>query len=254
MKKKMGATGIIIAGILMLTGCGQKIPEMSDAQSQQVTEYAASLLMRYDQNNPSRLLSDVALETELARLQVMAEKKAFIQAQEQARKEKEESDKAEREKAIQDATLSGNNQEVVTPQYIEEFYNIEGFQIRYQGYQVLASYPDAAESEYFSMSAPIGNKLVVFEFQVTNITGEEKELDMISVDPKFTVSFNEQGAKSALTTLLLDDMANFRGSIPASENVKLVIVAQVSDADAENISSIAIKMKNDSTSATTYTE
>lgn len=55
MKRKKTFCIMIISLLLLLAGCGNHIPEMTKEQSAQISEYAAGLLLKYDEGNVNRL-------------------------------------------------------------------------------------------------------------------------------------------------------------------------------------------------------
>lgn len=246
MKKGILALSIV----LLLSGCGTQMPNLTEEQNRQVAEYAAGLLMKYDTKHASRLLSDAELEKELARLQELARRKEELAALEQERKEEQEREKEQKEQALSEIPVIEQGANGPAGQYIEDFYGIDGITIRYQGYEITDAYPQGGEGVYFRMQASSGKKLLVVKFTASNNTAEEKSLDMISLMPRFKIGINGETARYALSTLLLDDLANYRGTLAAGEEVQLVLMAEVSEELAGNINSISLIMQNDSNSAT----
>ena len=61
--------GVILSLCLamVMTGCGEKFPEMTEDQYKQTVEYAAGLLMRYSNNGQERLIYVDAKELEKQR-------------------------------------------------------------------------------------------------------------------------------------------------------------------------------------------
>lgn len=245
---------MIILTTLMLSGCGQTIPDMTEEQSAQIAEYAAGLLMKYDTHHESRLLNDAELEKELARLENLALRKAELAAMDDIIKGEEAKKKEEKKQTIDDTPLISQGESVNTGQYVNEFYNIEGITIKYQGYRVMDEYPDSGDELYFGMQATTGKKLLVLDFMAKNETSFEQTLDMLSVMPTFKVEIDGEKPQYVLATLLTDDLANYRGTLAAGEEVQLVLVAEIKEEKADNIQTITLKMQNESNIATILTE
>ncbi len=241
---------LVLSVAMLLSGCGAQMPDLTTEQSRQVAEYAAGLLMKYDTKHASRLLSDAELEKELARLEALAQRKAELKAMDQASEEEKQKEKEQKEQELSETPVVEQGEAGTAGQYIEEFYGIDGITIRYQGYEVTDAYPEAGEELYFRMQASDGKKLVVVKFVAKNESTEEKTLDMISLMPRFKIGMNGETARYALSTLLLDDLANYRGTLAAGDEITLVLVAEVSEEQAGNINSISLIMQNDSNSAT----
>ena len=51
MKKKIYCySGVLLAGMLFLVGCGNEIPEMNEEERNMVVNYAADIVQKYDSN------------------------------------------------------------------------------------------------------------------------------------------------------------------------------------------------------------
>lgn len=55
---------LLVILVLMCSGCGGGIPDMTDAQREAISEYAVQLLLKYDSNQTSRLVDLDTLEAE----------------------------------------------------------------------------------------------------------------------------------------------------------------------------------------------
>ncbi len=248
--KRMKKIFLILTVALILSGCGDEFPDMTEEQSAQVTEYAAGILMKYDTKHESRLLNDVELEKELARLEALANRKAEIAAMDEALEAEKRKEKESKEQALADTPVIPQGQSGPSGQYVDEFYGLDGISIRYSGYDVVDAYPDSSEALYFRMQAAEGKKLLVINFTASNNTDSEQTLDMMSIMPVFKIGINGDAPQYTLLTLLSNDLANYRGTLAAGEEINLVLVAEVKEEKAANIELISIKMQNDSNSAT----
>ena len=55
-KKDVVCGALLCAMALTMTACGNEIPDLTEEESQQIGEYAAVTLLKYDANNRSRLV------------------------------------------------------------------------------------------------------------------------------------------------------------------------------------------------------
>lgn len=244
MKKSwMRALAAVIVGSC-LTGCGNKIPDMTEQQQALVVEYAASELLKYDTNYQSKL---TVLELEAQPEEIESE-----EPEEKEIAQEEQKSSLEEGATNEDITIIDNTGEAEAQNItIESFLELDGVEISYDGYETVSSYPETkAEDEvYFFMSATEGNKLLVLKFCVENISGKELELDMTKGQTRYKV--NIDGAEeNTLTTMLLDDMAYYCGTLAAGESVELVLVCEVPAEKAAAIGTLQLKMKNVDKSAT----
>lgn len=236
-----------VAASLCMTACGSTIPDMTEEQEAMVVEYAAGLLLKYDRNYHGRLLG----AEELAE----AEQK---EAEERERMLEEEARKAEEAKKAEEAAEEttevvdvSEEPETITYHSIEEFYGIDGVAIRYAGYELKDMYPDSgADDMFFAMNASAGSKLVVLHFDVENVSGQDKELDMLSLGTKFKISFSGESPKYALTTMLTNDLASYKGTIAAGGLEQLVLVAELQEDKAQSVQTISLIMRNGTEEAT----
>lgn len=246
---KRYTTGLLllltIAVVLQLTGCGNAIPEMTEREQRMVTEYAAYLLLKYDANYQSNLLTEEesrAMEEEMIR---EAERAAQIREQQ----EWEEQQAAQsQESGSGSGSGSGGSSESSAPVYtdIDSFLGLNGLEIEYAGYLVCDSYPQNIDSNDWQGVARAGTDnttLVVFTFTLTNVSGSDYMLDMASSNAKFTFKINNSIIKSSLTTLLANDLLMYRGVIPAGESTEAVLLIEIQKSDAESISAIKMIMK-----------
>lgn len=237
---KKGKTGIIciVIASFFMTACGSTVPEMTEEQNAQVVEYAAGLLLKYDENYHSRLVEETeepVKETEAETLEQEPEQEADTAAsvQEEPAKETQVIDRT------QEAQGSAARS-------IEEFYGIDGVTIAYTGYEVKDAYPDASESDelILAMGATSGCKLLVLNFDVNNISGGDVNLDMLSFNTRFKISINGETPKYVLTTMLMDDLSSYVGTIAAGTSQRLVLVCEIPTEKANSIQTLSLNMKN----------
>lgn len=229
-----------------LMGCGATV-ELTEEENEVITEYAVSLLLKYDKYYNNHLV-------DLAR---------YEEAQDSALEDNGEEEPAPEEES---AAPEENQEEPVTvdmqavdaveeiePSSIEEFYGIPGFSFQYIGYDITNSYPAMTENPadaFFAMEATSGMQLLVLKFQAINQSGADAELNMLNYGTKIRVSVNGEASKNALSTMLLDDLQTYRGCVEAYGLAELVAVIEVpAGTYIENMSLI---LRNDSDSATIF--
>lgn len=223
----------------VLTGCGATV-ELTEEENEIITEYAVNLLLKYDKYYSDHLV-DLSLYEEVAPVEEALPEEA---ASEEENSESEEN-------ANEPATEVVEIPEEPEVSSIEEFYGIPGFTFQYIGYDMTGTYPETTENPadaFFAMEATSGMQLLVLKFQVINQSGSEAELNMLNYDTKIRFSINGEASKSALSTMLLNDIQTYRGTVGAYELVELVAVVEVpTGTSVENVSMI---LRSDSDSAT----
>ena len=62
---------------------------------------------------------------------------------------------------------------------------------------------------------------------------------------KFKISINGESPKYILTTMLMNDLASFTGTIPAGASENLVLVSEIPEEASGSVQSVALLMKNE---------
>lgn len=230
MGKRRLALILTISTILGLSACGENaIPEMNSAELQAVGEYAALTLMKYDAANRSRLV-DISQPED-----VNAEESAPIPTA-----------KPMEMKPVEDTPVV-NQAEKENAYSIEEVMGLpEGVTVNFQGYESCEKYPYAGADNYFAVTATEGNALLVLKFSLTNGSGQAAAVDILSADSSFYVTLNDAYTKRTLTTVLLEDMSTYEGTLQPGDSRELVLMLEVSGQELETLSSIVLKAKSES--------
>ncbi|MCM1386865.1 MAG: hypothetical protein NC231_06035 [Bacillus sp. (in: Bacteria)] len=237
----MKKINVLLCGLGMaclLTGCGETL-ELTEAESEMITEYAVNLLLKYDKYYNDHLV-DLSLYEE-----------PVIPQEEESPEEVEEESSEPEENAQEPDTEVVDATEEAQASSIEEFYEIPGFTFQYTGYDMMTSYPDATqnpEEAFFAMEATPGMQLMVLKFQAINQSGTEAELNMLNYNTKMRFSINGEASKSALSTMLLNDIQTYRGTVGAYELAELVAVVEVPT--GTSVQSLSMTLRSDDTSAT----
>lgn len=238
-------TAFAAAMMLLLTGCGTDYPDLTAEQEKMVGEYAAKLLLKYDANNRARLIAREELEEET----VAEETEAPV---EETTEQPEEETTVETPKT--DATVSET--ENVPPANMisspEEFYELaEGISIDYQGMESCVSYPPEGQADsYFALDATEGKSLMVLKFKIENHAQSEQEVNLLAQNVLFRITANGGYTRNTLTTMLLDDMSTYVGELAAGETADVVLLVEVDNDVANNISTLMLNLKNESKTCT----
>ena len=221
----MRKASAILCGILamaLLSGCGANMPDLTQEETDIISEYAVGILLKYDKYHSSRLVDTTVYDTG---------------AEEIPEETQEELPEVEPESPVNDTEVVDVSQDVepsAPPATIEEYYGIQGITFQYLGYELTWSYPSDASGEnmFFAMDATAGSQLLVLRFMATNVTSTDQTLNMLSYGARFRVSVNGEANQSVLTTMLLDDMQTYNDVIPAGNSVELVSIVEVPQNDS----------------------
>ena len=231
MKKRISIA--LAAGLLImsLTGCGEnQIPDMTDEQMQEIGEFTAIILMKHDAGNRSRLV-DISLL-------------GLPDPTPEPTPEPTPTPTPSGMDPVDDTPVisGGNGNGSATMEEVLELP--EGLSVVYMGEELHKNYPE--DEDGVGMTAAEGKQILVLNFSIMNASDQEQAVDFLSMAPEFRVTVNGAYTRRALPTVFENDLPLYKGVIPAMQSVPLAILIEVEDADAANLSSISLNVKNES--------
>lgn len=230
--KKIAAALTAVLLSVGLAGCGESvIPDLTEEEVNAVGEYVAFTMMKYDANHRSRLVDLNKLEPKAT----------------PAPDAEPTPTSAPQGMGPTDNTPTVDSSTPVNSYTMEEVIGLPaGVALRCTGQSVCDSYPEDGEVEIFSISASSEKrKLLVVEFELTNNSGQEQSIDILSSDVSFQVTVNGNYKRNALTApMLLSDLSTFVGTIPDGGRTEAVILVEVDTEKAANLESVSVRIKN----------
>lgn len=227
MKKKVTAIIIIIV-LAGLTGCVQTT-ELDKEQELQFIEYSVYSVLEHDKNYMIGL-NQVEIESE-------------------AETESDATDNQQQEPETDGQGQSNQNQGGTTVQAtdnINDALGIEGATVKYAGVSVCDSFPEAENIPSFVIKAVSGKKLVVLKFDITNTTDSDMKVDLSSKKLSFKGIFNGSVKTNVLVTLLPEALNTFDDVIPAGGTIQTVLVFEISESYADNLTTVTVEVKSES--------
>lgn len=239
MRKSFIATVFLLIMSVCVTGCGA-VPSLTEEQSGVVTEYATSLLLKYDTQEHSRLIDyedffekyDKAWD-EYNEAKAKYEKQL---AREEKKKKQEEAETVVETTVVdksESSSSANGGASIIDTMTIGQFIG-EQYDFNYSGYSLVKSYPADGTDFFFSMDATKGHDLLIVKFTASNILGEDSDLDVMNKNLTFKLSINGEGYHSSYKTMLDDDFSEFVGSFKAGESKELVLIGEVEEGKAIN--------------------
>lgn len=227
-KMKWTVIPVLIAVVMCMTGCAEnQIPIMTDEQIYEVSEYVAITLMKYDASNRSRL--------------VELDEDDFIEKEPVATPEPEDTGmKPVEDTPVLDAT-TGEDEKTDVESVLALADNLE---LNYLGYELADSYPKDSANSYFSVFAADGKQLLILKFDLSNIGEQDVEVDLLSSNESFALTVNDEYSRRALTTMLDNDLSTYVGTLKGNESKDVVLIIEVDNALASNITSLSIRVQN----------
>lgn len=239
MRKRILAA-LLMGAAIMLAGCGNAIPDMTDEQLQAVGEYTALLLLSHDVNYKSRLVDVETLE--------VSQPSQEILPVETPEPENTGMDPVEQTPVV-DRTEEQREPEQSNIKLEEAMGLPEQMVLSFTGYEILAHYPDETSDEYFTIDADEGNQLLVLHFTLQNQGEGTETANTINRNLLTDVSVNGISTHS-LSTLLENDLTLFREDLNPAESREVVILAEYEAETLRDVASVEINVKNGDKNAT----
>lgn len=240
MKHKLNSLIKSVAAVLVtslaLTGCSNVIPDMTVEEEQAIGEYAAFTLLKYDANHRSRLVD----------LSKVVEKDTKPQKPaEDTEKDPEQGGMG----PVADTPIIDNTSNSASS--IEEFFELpEGISFTYQGMQTCTSYQEPGQENGFSLEATEGKSLLVLQYNVSNQSQSAQRVDLYRQSTAFKITVNGSYMRTALMTMLTNDMSTYREDLQPGETKELVLLIEIDQSMADSITSVSLEVKNESNAYT----
>lgn len=264
--RKMKLTSFFIIGICsaMLVGCNKEkevvVAEavieteeknmfgLTENEQRMYAEYAAGALMKYNAGSNMRILEGKTLINQEAKEQAareQAEKRAQLAAEYEANKN---SSKKEEQNSGDNSSKGSEGAGISYITDMSQATGTDAFSIIYDGYEITDSYPNSGDDILMAMDATSGKLLMVTKYRVTNISGQTEKLDMFSKQGKFRLNLNGKRYKSQYT-LLLDDLAMYKGDLDAGETMEGVLIFEIPESEASNVEDMVLSITIDGESS-----
>lgn len=246
--KKGKVLGFLALSAILLTGCVDSMPELTAEQSDMITEYAASLLLKYSSRYNYKIVSEEevaaakAAEQELSEPAVQEESGTEVpsdgEASAEAPNQPEASGQEETETEEPETKVTVSAEDI---DFAAEL-GIDDLILRYQSFEVCASYPQ--NNSGFSVDAAQGKKLLVVHFDLEGSAEEDVDCNMFDYNIRLRLNINDTGSVTALSTMLPDELMTYIDVVPAGRTVDVVAVAEVNDIAEDEVEALTIQMSS----------
>jgi len=241
---------------VLLTSCA-KAQELTEDQEMMISQYAVSLLLKYDEQNHSRLVDTTKFMASYQAAKDSYENAEKLYNENVAKEEEERKAEAKAQEELNSQYANDTQNEapfkedvdrnggamVVDARSIEDVLGLDGFNIEYTGFDIVDTY---ADSDGFILSSNQGMDLLVVEFNVSNSFSSDNNFS-VSTEAVFKLSVNDDRYYSNMRTLLVDeDLTLYQGNFGAGESKRLVLVTQVKEGTQISSLGLRVSMGNDS--------
>lgn len=231
MRRKKGIVCVLLCGAMLLfTGCGEEPYNLSDEDQAKVADYAAHVVTKYNGSQSEGL---IAIEPE----EIQPEEETKAETTEET--EEEESAKKQEKK---DSSVETKTETVS----LKKALKLEtGLDASFTRYDLMDSY---VESDYFAMNAMSGKTYLVIHINLT-AEGADTSCDMLSKNLNFRVVINGEKEVGAQTSILLNDLSTYQGTIAQGSPQDCVLLFETEKESVENIESLELKVLDGTSSS-----
>lgn len=229
MKKRIGKLVCLTTlFVITMTGCGARIPDMTDAEREAISEYAVELLLKYDSNNTSRLVDVETLEKE---------------PEPTKRPEPVTTEPPKGMDETEDTPVIDLNGESVNPEGdIHAVLGLEeSISLEYLSYRMEQACQDP-QSEELVIEAEDGKELLVCELALVNDGAQKQSVDMLRDNIQYQLVIDGKVA-NCMVTMLSNDLTTYLGILEPDESRKVLVLTQVERATVENATEIYLLLQ-----------
>ncbi|MFV0465607.1 MAG: hypothetical protein ACK5ML_05980 [Lachnospiraceae bacterium] len=98
--------------------------------------------------------------------------------------------------------------------------------VSFGGAERMKSYSD---QNYFSMDADSGTQFLVLHITITNSSEQVEKIDLLSQNPVFRVVTEDGSSRTAMKTILVNDLSTYQGELQPGISEETVLLFQIPD-------------------------
>ena len=241
MKKRILIGGVSIM-LCVLCGCLEATP-LNDAEMDVVAEYAASLLLKYDDAYDTPLYYVEEREERLTPTPTPEPTKKVTPTPTQGAWNESSnggsSNAGQSKLPTPKPTPPTMYNEAETSEQLTEIISVENVTVTCEGYELLQS---VQSTEYFSLVAKEGRQYVVVDFLLHNTSGEDFVFDASGNGVEYSLDINTGSISRVSLSMLENDLQYMEIPVPANGTAEAVLVFEIAK---EEIDTIHLIVQND---------
>ena len=241
MKKRIVLLGVSMM-LGLLCGCLEATP-LTDKEMDVVAEYAASLLLKYDNKYDTPLYyNDFVQEEEMTSPALPTKTPTptpVSSTQTPGDSSSQQNPAVTPEATPTIAPVSDNSEE--TSRQLTEIIGVEDVTITCDGYKAMDS---VFSTDYFSLQAKEGRKYIVVNFTLHNTTNQKIVFDASGRGLEYSIDVNTGTISRVSLSMLKNDLQYMPIEVPAKGTAEAVLAFEIAVTELETLHLI-IKNKND---------
>lgn len=223
-----------MSGCSLVTGV-----DLTEEQSDEISEYAAGLLLKYEKGHKTGIARNNDLDIDA--LYVTPTPTPIVTPEPEIVEEVQYDENG-------DALVSFGSQDEDGDSYVikessiplNKMFGLDGANLEYSYYELRDAYPESEDELVFAMNAALGKKLLVLHFNMVNITGSDSMYTTMLDGYKVRAVVNGDIRLRSEITFLPNDLLNFSGTIPAGMAGDVVLIYEVPE--ETDISTLSLRL------------
>lgn len=209
-----------ITFVMFLSGCGDKLYELTDEEEDIIVRYSAHVLGKYNIYQKDGMTGVRPEEPES-----------------ETPEEPEGNADDPQNNGLTNGEAGGNDTTPVTgtTTFAEAIGHSDDLAVVYEKIYAVSSYQ---EGGYYDLPAEEGHVYLVAELSVSNPGAADIGVDNMSRGMSFSIALADGNTYTSDGTVLLDDFSSYQGTIAAGDSKKLVLLFHVPEAESEQIGEI----------------
>ncbi len=230
MGRKKGMICVLMCGAMLLfTGC-EEAYDLTEEDQSRIADYAAHVVTKYNGSQEEGLLK--------------VEPETIQEEEEETDGSQDQEEKKEESKTSQSGQADTDKTETVS---LNQALQLEsGLKASFARYDVTSSY---VEADYFAMNATSGKTYLVVHINL-EAEGQDVNCDMLSKDLNFRVLINGEKEVAAQTSILLNDLSTYQGTIAQGSAQDCVLLFETEEENVSNIESLGLKVLDGASTST----
>lgn len=224
-RRKLFFPAVLLAVSFSLSGCGLKLTRLSAADEDALVAYSAACVAKYNKNQLKGLTGVSEDENQDAEKKETTDqessKKAKDNAAEKNGTDNGSADKKSAESGNDSASADSGQQAQLYS--LNDALGIAGVTVTAVNSQVSDSYKSG---DFVSLMPEKGKEYLVINFTASNTSGADQSLDLLSKNAVYTATVSGSNTAQNETTILLNDLSTYQGTIRNGETQNLVLLFQ----------------------------
>lgn len=233
MRKFIKIGTVLVAAVLLFTGCGNPMVSLTEDEEAIVVNYSAGILAKHNSFQQEGM---TALYPEEETEETEETDKTEEPDKEEEPEDKKE-DKKEKPQKPENKQEDASSEEGAGPLTLTEALAVPEIEFSYHDYSTTESY---RQGDFFSLDASAGNVFLMLNVNMTNTGSKAAECDILSKQPSFILNLNGGNGISNEMTMLTNDLSVYQGTLDPGQTEAVILLFEVPKETAENIASMQL--------------